>query len=77
MLTNAFFIGTSIQEYNKFYWGSRRMPSGLVVGGDQSFVRRHIGISILPMMRSLHNIGVWDKGGSGMGQRGDRADIGC
>ena len=37
------------------------MPAELVVGGDQPFVRRLIGVSISPMVGSIYNMGVWDK----------------
>ena len=37
------------------------MPPELVIGGDQPFVRRLIGVSISPMVGSLYNMGVWDK----------------
>ena len=37
------------------------MESELVIGGDQPFVRRPIGVSISPMLGSIYNMGVWDK----------------
>ena len=37
------------------------MESELVIGGDQPFVRRLIGVSISPMVGSIYNMGVWDK----------------
>ena len=37
------------------------MPSELVIGGDQPFVRRLIGVSTSPMVGSIYNMGVWDK----------------
>ena len=40
---------------------SRLVPSRLVIGGDQPFVRRLIGVSTSPMVGSIYNIGVWDK----------------
>ena len=40
---------------------SRWVPSGLVFGGDQPFVRRLIGVSIMPLVGSIYNVGVWDK----------------
>ena len=40
---------------------SRRVPSKLVIGGNQPFVRRLIGVSTSPMMGSICNMGVWDK----------------
>ena len=39
----------------------RWVPSRLVIGGDQPFVRRLIGVSISPMVGSIYNMGVWDK----------------
>ena len=40
---------------------SRWVPSRLVIGGDQPFVRRLIAVSTLPLVGSIYNIGVWDK----------------
>ena len=40
---------------------SRWVPSRLVIGGDQPFVRRLIGVSTSPMVGSIYNMGVWDK----------------
>ena len=40
---------------------SRWVASGLVIGGDQPFVRRLIGVSTLPLVGSIYNMGVWDK----------------
>ena len=37
------------------------MPSGLVIGGYQPFVRRLIGTSTSPLVGSIYNMGVWDK----------------
>ena len=37
------------------------MPSGLVIGGDQPFVRRLIVVSTSPLVGSIYNMGVWDK----------------
>ena len=37
------------------------MESELIIGGDQLFVRRLVGVSMLPMVGSMHNIGVRDK----------------
>ena len=37
------------------------VPSRLVIGGDQPFVRRLIGVSTSPMVGSIYNMGVWDK----------------
>ena len=40
---------------------SRWVPSALVIGGDQSFVRRLIGVSTSPLVGSIYNMGMWDK----------------
>ena len=40
---------------------ARWVPSGLVIGGDQPFVRRLIGVSISPLAGSIYNMGVCDK----------------
>ena len=40
---------------------SRWVPSGFVIGGDQPFVRRLIGVSSSPTVGSIYNTGVWDK----------------
>ena len=37
------------------------MPAQLVVGGDQPFVRRLIGVSMSPVVGSIYNMDVWDK----------------
>ena len=40
---------------------SRWVPSRLVIGGDQPFVRRLIGVSTSPLVGSIYNMGVWNK----------------
>ena len=40
---------------------SRWVPSRLVIGGDQPFVRRLIGVSTSPLVGSIYNMGVWAK----------------
>ena len=40
---------------------SRWVPSRLVIGGDQPFVRRLIGVFTSPLVGSIYNMGVWDK----------------
>ena len=50
-----------MQDCKKFYWVSRWVPSGLVIGGDQPYVWRLIGVSTSPMVGSIYNMGVWDK----------------
>ena len=37
------------------------VPSRSVIGGDQPFVRRLIGVSTSPLVGSIYNTGVWDK----------------
>ena len=39
----------------------RWVPSGLVIGGDQPFVRCLIGVFTSPLVGSIYNMGVWDK----------------
>ena len=51
----------SVHDCKKFYWGTKWVPAELVIGGDQPFVRRLIGISISPMVGSIYNMGVWYK----------------
>ena len=52
------------------------MESDLVIGGDQPFVRRLIGVSIFPMVGAIYNMGVWDKVAAGMGEGGGPSHIG-
>ena len=40
---------------------SRWVPSRLVIGRDQPFVRRLIGVSTSPLVGSIYNMGLWDK----------------
>ena len=51
----------SVHDCKKFYWGTKWLPAKLVVGGDQPFVRRLIGVSISPMVGSIYNMPGWDK----------------
>ena len=51
----------SVHDCKKFYWGTKWVPAELVVGGDQPFVRRLIGVSVVPMVDSIYNMRVWDK----------------
>ena len=51
----------SVHDSKRLYWGTKWVPSDLVIGGDQPFVRRLIGVSISPMVGSFYNMGVWDK----------------
>ena len=37
------------------------MPAALVLGGDQPFIPCVIGVSTLPQVGSIYNMGVWDK----------------
>ena len=38
------------------------LPLGNTLGVDQPFVGRQIGVSTSPMVSSIYNMGVWDKG---------------
>ena len=51
----------SFHDSKKFYWGTKWVPAELVIGGDQPFVRRLMGVLISPMAGSIYNMGVWDK----------------
>ena len=51
----------SVHDCKNFCWGTKWVPAELVIGGDQPFVRRLIGVSISPMVGSIYNMGVWDK----------------
>ena len=51
----------SVHDCKKFYWGTKWVPGELVIRGDQPLVRRVIDVSILPMVGSIYNMGVWDK----------------
>ena len=51
----------SVHDCKKFYWGTKWVPAQLVIGGDQPFIRRLIGISTSPMVGSIYNMGVWEK----------------
>ena len=51
----------SRQDCEKVHWVWRWVPSRLVIGGDQPFVRRLIGVSTSPLVGSIYNMGVWDK----------------
>ena len=51
----------SVHDCKKFYWGTKWVPAELVIGGEKSFMRRLIGISISPMVGSIYNMGVWVK----------------
>ena len=55
------YVLESIQECENFYWVSRWVPSRLVVGGHQPFVRRLIGVSTSPLVGIIYLMGVWDK----------------
>ena len=51
------------------------MPAQLVAGGDQPFVRRLIGVSLLPMVGSIYTMGVWDKVAAAWLQAGVRRTL--
>ena len=51
----------SVHDCKKYCRGIKWVPAELVVGGDQTFVRRLIGVSISPMEGSIYNMHVWHK----------------
>ena len=51
----------SIQPCKSFCWASTWVPAALVLGGDQPFIRRLIGVSTSPQVVSIYNMGVWDR----------------
>ena len=51
----------SIHDCKSFCWASSWVPAVLVLGGDQPFIRRLIGVSTSPQVGSIYNTGVWDK----------------
>ena len=51
----------SIHDCKSFCWASTWVPAAVVLGGDQPFIRRLIGVSTSPQMGSIYNMGVWDK----------------
>ena len=51
----------SIHECKSFCWASNWVLAALVLGGDQPFIRRLIGVSTSPLVGSIYNMGVWDK----------------
>ena len=65
----------SIQAFKKFYWVSRWVPSGLVIGGVQPFVRRLIGVSTSPLVGSIYNVGVRDKVAAAWGNVANRRTL--
>ena len=50
-----------VQDSEPLYWGTKCVESELVIGGDKPFVRRLVGMSILPMVGTIYNMGVWHK----------------
>ena len=65
----------SVHDCKKFYCGMEWVPSELVIGGDQPFVRRLIGVSISPMVGSIYNMGVWDKVAAALVKAGVRRTL--
>ena len=51
----------SFHDCKSFCWASSWPPAALVLGGDQPFIRRLIGVSTSPQVGSIYNMGVWDK----------------
>ena len=51
----------SIHYFKNFCRAPRWVPAALVLGGDQPFIRRLIGVSTSPQLGSNYNMGVWDK----------------
>ena len=51
----------SIHDCKSFCWASTWVPAALVLGGDQPFIRRLIGVSTSPQVGSIYNMGMWDK----------------
>ena len=52
----------SIHDSKKSYWAMSLVPNELVIGGDQPFVRRLIGVSTSPMVGSIYNMAMWNRG---------------
>ena len=53
-----------IRDCKSFCWASCWVPVALVLGGDQPFIRRLIGVSTSPQVGFIYNMGVWDKAGA-------------
>ena len=51
----------SIHDCKSFCWASTWVPAALVLGGDQPFICRLIGVSTSPQVGSIYNMGVWGK----------------
>ena len=51
----------SIHDYKSLCWANRWVLAALVLGRDQPFIRRLIGVSTSPQVGSIYNIGVWAK----------------
>ena len=49
-----------IHDYKILCWASSRVPTALVLGVDQSFIGRLIGVSTSPQVGYIYNMGVWD-----------------
>ena len=55
-----FRVLQSIHDCKQLYCISSWVPSCLVIGGDKSFIRRLIWISVSPKVGSIYNMGLWD-----------------
>ena len=51
----------SVHNCKKLYWGTKWVPTKLVIGGGQPFMRRLSRVSISPMVGSIYNTYVWGK----------------
>ena len=51
----------SIHDYKSFCWASKWVRAALVLGGDQPFIRRLIGVSTSTQVGTIYNMGMWDK----------------
>ena len=51
----------SIQDCKSLCWAFSWVPVALVLGGDQPFIRRRIGISASLQVGSIYNMGVWEE----------------
>ena len=51
----------SIHNCKTFCLASTWVPAALVLGGDEPFIRRLIGVSTSAQVGSIYNMGVWDK----------------
>ena len=66
----------SVHDCKQFYRGIKLVPAELVIGGDQPFARRLIGVSILPMVGSIYNMRMSDKVAAAWVKAGVRRTLG-